>query len=337
MLDQEVKVLKSNYYLLFALLLSTDALSQSRPNSSSIESVIDKLEKKLLEESGDRTMIYNARLRSRVSVDVNRTDIFDPNLNEVDSVSKIEAEVASIEDALSRVSDKIAETTQSILANANRDTTTKITINAEKMENFNLKKLEVSLNGFPLFKFDSAYNVNLPMRSIPIYDGPIATGKHKVIIKASFNRLTQDEVSIESEVYATANESLEIEILPQEKQSSFDLIFAPTENNSLSLTKAKQVQSTRDLSGEVDNRIDDAVKKSKFKSTTNENTNNKFDTPSYDPINDKSQQDTQSSPGSPKTEELKRFAESAEKNDPSDPQDKKLETNSTEEVPKIEN
>jgi hypothetical protein len=278
-----MKFINSIVISLSAISLAVPAYSQLKPKSSSIESVIDKLERKLIEESGERISIYDATRKSNDKIDLQGTEIVDSKLNEIKSISALESEIYTLENSLSKVSDEIAKTSQSLLAKANKDTSSVITINLSKLDKFNLKKMEVTLDGFSLFKFDSAYHVTLPMKNIPLYDGPISTGNHNIHIKASFNKKTSDEISIESEVYATTNEILKIKIEPSEKHTNFTATLEASDENKINTTISKSTGSQRDLGGEVNNDVAEektintdqieptSTKRAETKSATEEN------------------------------------------------------------------
>ena len=132
--------------LTFAIALNATGFSQSKPQSSSIESVIDKLERKLIRESSERLSIYDAsRKYSERPVDLQKTEVVEGNLKEIDTIVSLEKDVDNLALVLSKLSDDVASVAQELIAEANEDTKTNIQIDLSNLHNYNVKKIEVLL------------------------------------------------------------------------------------------------------------------------------------------------------------------------------------------------
>lgn len=205
---------------------STSVISRE----ASIESIIDQLEKKITEESGDRLNIYNAKTKThKKQIEINESFIVDPKLQEFDSLEKLENELKQVEDQLSRLSDDVAATVQKILARSEEDTRVFLELDSSKLTNYNLKKMYVTLNGHELFEYDSSREVTLPLKKIALYDGPLVNGKHGLQLTASFNKKNNGEVSIESESYSTLNQKIDVIIDRKDSDTKFTIEISPDE------------------------------------------------------------------------------------------------------------
>ena len=235
--------------LTFAIALNATGFSQSKPQSSSIESVIDKLERKLIRESSERLSIYDAsRKYSERPVDLQKTEVVEGNLKEIDTIVSLEKDVDNLALVLSKLSDDVASVAQELIAEANEDTKTNIQIDLSNLHNYNVKKIEVLLNGYKLFKYDASYHVRLPFKGIALYNGPLSVGKHILRISGSFNKKINAEISIESEIYATIMANVNLNIRPEEKETTFILkLTPPTEGKTLKHSVKKKVVKTRKL------------------------------------------------------------------------------------------
>lgn len=251
------------YTLISAIAFSISGLANGQKSggkSASIESVIDKLERKLVEETGDRISIYNATRKTEdKAIEISGSDVVGSNLKEMASIKDFENEVSTLENSLSKLSDSVANVAQEIIADANQDTTSQLFIDMASLTKYNLKKMEISLNGHPLFKFDASYHVMLPVKTIPLYDGPLAVGEHMLQVTGSFNQLLEDEISIESEVYAGINESIPLEIKPEEKTTSFKVMLSAATTKSIKAALDKKVFGKRKLGGLVDNSVKETI------------------------------------------------------------------------------
>lgn len=242
-----VKILWALVMLCFVLgVFLGNGIGFSKEKSHSIESVIDKLERKLSSESNNRIHSYNA---TEKQIDIKTSSSVEAKLQEMQAIELIEKEVSQLDALISNLSDEVANTAQDILANAAKDNRSIIKLDLSKITGTKPKYLEVSLDDHRLFKFNASYHVSMPIDQVLLYIGSLTPGNHTLTLSASFNKMRSENISVESEKYIILNESKNFTIEKSDKQIEITTELAlSNEQNSINMTIIKKL---RDLANDI--------------------------------------------------------------------------------------
>ena len=215
----------------------SSAICIASTESTSIESVIDKLERKLTAESEGRLNRYNATKKSVETIE--NEMIVEAAPGELGSLANLEAELRRLEVTILDISDDAAKLTQNILAKTSDNTRSLVTVDLSYLDNFNLKKLDITLDGYSLFKFDSSYHVSLPARILPLYSGPLGLGKHSLSLTGSFEEKSEGSINLAGERYATVSQTVTLEMTPEDQKSVFSISLTPKDGKIIEATVEK--------------------------------------------------------------------------------------------------
>lgn len=216
----------------------------ARPRSKSIESVLDKLEKKINSQAKSRTSLYNATLKyneaKEEDADIFTSSEVDPKMSELAKLNEIERQTLKLENQAIKLSDDVAALRQTTSINSEKNQHLQVLLNFGKVTSqLKLKSIEANLNSVELYTFDAATNITTAAAKIPIYEGFLAKGKHKISVKGSFNRLDKRNITVESERYYIFDETVEVIIDESTKAGKISVDFSLNKENRITVSYSK--------------------------------------------------------------------------------------------------
>ena len=199
------------------------ALSQTKKaaatSPSDVESILDRLEKRLLDQEGQVLTFDEKKAFSRKGVKrkekADRVLQFEEakistELPEVGRIQEIATLVQKLDEDVERLANEVQGAKQKVMENAKVDNFIEIEANLEDPDKTAIRTLSVTLDGYEVYSLDEAAGLWMPKTKIPLYAGPMQSGKHKLEVHARLIMRESQGLPINQSIYKVVKKSADI-------------------------------------------------------------------------------------------------------------------------------
>lgn len=205
-----------NRYLKFILLLSTiDLQAADRSGTEKSDSILDKLEQKLLEQEAS-TLNITAPSRKKIlptkqSYKAPETQI-SGKLPLEDEFAAIDKSVQEIEAQVEDLSQRVEKIRSDFIDKSQQSSLIELQLQLENPEETFLKELTISIDQHVVYEVREDLSPWQMRPQISIYSGPLAPGNHLVTFKARVVRKEKDKIPLDQNIYHIYNQNLSLDI-----------------------------------------------------------------------------------------------------------------------------
>lgn len=204
---------------------------------NNIDDMISKLEKKLLESQQDSTLENNkwsipVKNKNTKKYTFPTTKIHGNTVSQK-KLYKFEQDVQIIENSLEEVSDDIEKLKELIQYEKIPGPKLSIDFNIEKPKITSIREIRVTLDGYTVFSSSKTSVPWRPKEEIPIFNGPIKTGLHKIEITGFATKSIDQKISIEDDIIIKFNESHDLRIKGNNCRFSINLSSKNDDTNEI--------------------------------------------------------------------------------------------------------
>lgn len=225
-MSKQSRRLQSNWQkLLIAVglvLLVGSRLSLAQKDIAPVESVLDRLEKRLMDQQADGlTFGEKSFLNEKASesaprkalpkVKGNSTQV-PGDLEESTQLREIGKSIADLESQVDQLSSEVLRTKQRVLDEAKIDNFFAIEVFMSNTEATALRSLRVKLDGFEVYALSDDASLWLPANTVPVFAGPLQTGAHRLDVEMKLASKAEGNVPLNTEVFRLLSQSFPIDI-----------------------------------------------------------------------------------------------------------------------------
>lgn len=210
-------------------LCTPNLLGISNNDLNEVNSIIDRLEQKLLNQES-KSIFFGSEGEKR-SHDKAKTSIryVEENINaslpqkdDLDEISKV---ISKIEDDVNRMSGEVESLKIKIEANANPTSVIEMSLGIEKPDIMSFRELKIDLSGHTVYQLNHGDGIWMPSKKIPLFKGPLPAGTYKVSVKARVVKKSSNAPFVDTNIFQIYDQVKEITVAEGAFKKGFALIF----------------------------------------------------------------------------------------------------------------
>jgi hypothetical protein len=199
---------------------STPALAQSEDRLKSVDSILDRLESRLLDQESDG-LTFGEKLpppdtgapATRYKFDgKGGAGKVEAKTDEQTELRAIATMIDELEGQVDQLASSVQKTKQSILDEAGIDNFIAVEARLTEADAAALTALTIRLDGFDVYAVQDASGLWLPARMIPLYAGPLQPGRHRIDLEARLAMKHDAALPLNGDVYRFVNKSFDITV-----------------------------------------------------------------------------------------------------------------------------
>lgn len=195
----------------------------SSPSLDSVDSVLDRLERRLLDQEADGLTfgernepppaMQPADQGAKYKYEGKGGDAaIKASTTERDQMASLGAAVAELETQVDQLASNVQKTKQAILDEASMDNFVAIEAELGETDAAAIKTLNIKLDGYPVYELHEASGLWLPSKAVPLYSGPLQPGAHRVDLEARIVVRHNQSLPMNADVYRFVNKSFDINV-----------------------------------------------------------------------------------------------------------------------------
>lgn len=204
--------------LLLALAATSPAPAQEEA-ASKVDTVLDRLEKRLLDHEADG-LTFGEKNAPPPSLDANdgptetmkfqkKTKI-GASTAELEGLKQIGGQIAELEQAVDRYASEVQKTKQGILDEAHTDNFITIEARLADTDVAAITSLTVKIDGYGVYELKETGGIWMPSAQVPLYAGPLKPGNHRVDLEARIALKPKKALPMNGDVYRFVNKTFDV-------------------------------------------------------------------------------------------------------------------------------
>ncbi len=198
------------------LLTSQTLLAANQPSTDATDGMLDRLERKLLEQEAATLKIQAPPRSSPINKNQQKLRLpeqsYTGRMPEGEDFSIVDRKIQDIEAQTEDLSQRIEKLQASILDKSQRGAYVEIQIELEDVEATALRELTVSIDQHTLYQLGKTINPWLPQAQILAYSGPLEPGTHKLKLQAQTLRKYSDKLPLDTNLFHNYNQEISLDI-----------------------------------------------------------------------------------------------------------------------------
>jgi len=183
-----------------------------------VESILDRLEQRLLEQEQGKTSFLgdyaNPEARSSTSTPVLefRRELIEGQTDESRQLQEFSLTLNEIETQVERLDSDVQRVKQQIVENARIDNHVTIETSLSHRDRAIINSLSIKLDDFEVYRADEASGLFLPNHSLNVFSGPIPPGSHEIKMSARVVMKERDSIPLTGAVHRSVEEVFTINV-----------------------------------------------------------------------------------------------------------------------------
>ena len=214
-------------------LLSVPALAQ-KADVSQIDAILDRLERRLLDQEAEGLSFEEKKALKPSLTDktpittyqYEKTKIEANNPNEL-RLREVTNLINELEQQVDQLASSVQKTKQAILDDAAINNFVTIEATIPDTDLAAIKSILVKLDGFKLYSIEDSAGLWLPLKSMPLYAGPLQPGNHRLDIEARISIREATTLVVNSPVYRFVNKSFQWTVPESQASVRYVLTLLP--------------------------------------------------------------------------------------------------------------
>jgi len=221
--------------LLSGAFVATPGIAQKEIEK--VESVLDRLEKRILEEEGEG-LTFGEKSLSGKDDDNTVTKIkikgssgaakISGELPEAKQLREIASGIAELETQIDQLSADVQRTRQKILEEARIDNMVMIETRIKGTDSASLKMLRAKLDGHVVYGVSEEGGLWMPARSVPLFSGPLQPGSHRLDIEARIAVRESANMPLNTDVSRLVSQSFDLRIPDGRQTTKYTVTIDPS-------------------------------------------------------------------------------------------------------------
>lgn len=223
--------------LLLALLLAApDARAQDEA-AKHVDSVLDRLEKRLLDQEGDGLTFSERTNPKSLDGDGKPTTKYEFTKREKiggttktqESLKSLTSAVAELESQVDQFASNVQKTKQSILDDAHIDNFITFEAALADTDAAAIAAIVVKLDGYGVYELKEAAGIWMPSHLVPLYAGPLKPGNHRVDVEARIMIKPKKSLPMNGDSYRFVNKTFDVTVPGGTRTTRYVISITPPE------------------------------------------------------------------------------------------------------------
>jgi len=202
---------------------ATTAASQGE-ESAQIDSILDRLEKHLMDQESDVLQFEDGSNPSTVEAapapsssnltkyKFKKKGAIQAKPEEMRQLDSLAQAISELENQTEQLASEVQKTKQTIIEGAAVNNFIAIETQLSKTDVAAIRTLQVKLDGYDIYRIDDASGLWLPTKKMPLYAGPLQPGNHRVDLEARIVMKHDKGLPMNNDVYRFINKSFELTV-----------------------------------------------------------------------------------------------------------------------------
>ena len=195
------------------------AFAQGDGGASRVDSVLDRLEKRLLDEESE-VLTFGERELPGPSKDEDQTaqkikmpkKTVEVEAEETARLRELASAVAQLESQIEQLSSDTSKTRQRIMEEARVDNFVSIEARLTTESLASIRSMRIRLDGYDVYEVSDEAGLWLPSSKIPVYNGPLQPGSHRLDVEVRLVLKQREGLPLNSDVFRMVSQSFELKI-----------------------------------------------------------------------------------------------------------------------------
>jgi len=231
-------------------LLAVGSVARAQQEIEKVDSVLDRLEKRIIEEEGAGLTFGEKSLTgsddegngAKIKIKGSPARV-SGELPEAKKLRDIASGIAQLESEIDQLSSEVQRTRQKIMEEARVDNMVLIETLISGKDTASLKMLRVKLDGYVIYSVSEESGLWLPAKSVPLYSGPLQPGSHRLDFEARIAVKESTSLPLNSDVSRFVSQSFDLRI-PDGRQTTKYTVTIDPDTNSAGKASAKIDEAT---------------------------------------------------------------------------------------------
>jgi hypothetical protein len=190
-------------------------------DTSSVDAIIDRLEKRLLDQEGDGLTFSEKSDNDYIvkpSTKPSKTYKFDKGQKieaaptQMDELKSVGSLVTELETEVDHLASAVQKTKQQVLDEAAIDNFVSIEASLADTDEAAIKTLTVKIDGYSVYELAEAAGLWMPSKSVPLFAGPLQPGTHRLDLEARLVMRHKQPMPMNSDVYRSVNKTFDVTV-----------------------------------------------------------------------------------------------------------------------------
>lgn len=229
------------------LILLVNTIEPLQAVSKEGESILDRLERRLLEQEHDALSFgdrfgTNSKTPPKTKYKYQDRTIpeYAPSSHDL---KKIDQAMTDLEAQVEYLANGVHSVKQKILQDAGINNFISISTKLENKETMSFRTLKVTIDGHTIYEQNAALGLWLPDPKIPLFRGPMQPGNHRIDFEATIVQKSKKVLPLETGTFHKVNESYKFKVPNGKIQRSWEIAIAKASSSSpMSQAKFKAVK-----------------------------------------------------------------------------------------------
>lgn len=203
------------------------------------DAILERLEKKLLKEEETTLSFSGEKKKPPVGESVRRleyngTDIHGqiPSTKDLDDLEKA---IRGLEKDVEELARDVQATKQQVLDEAGLKNHVRLTTRLANDQDVAFRSLKVKMDGYLIYETPDSEGVWSVKNEIPLFQGPLKPGKHKLEYEARLVLKTPKPTPVSKDIFHRVNESYELEVTPDTREKSWVVSVEAPKTNAVTV------------------------------------------------------------------------------------------------------
>ncbi len=222
-------------FTLGCMLLLITRLTFAKDNDlDHIESVLDQLEQKLIDQEsdgltyGEKSARNSRKMPEKAAKSIKlKTETLEGKTVEAKRIDDVNTLLRDLEQRVEQFAGKVQIAKQQVLEAAKIDNLINIDTILENTDKFAINSLTIRLDGQAVYTLKDSSGVWMPNKTLPIYSGPLEPGMHRLDFEARIVMKSQDGLPLNSDLYKFISQSYDLPIRQDTKLSRYAVVLTP--------------------------------------------------------------------------------------------------------------
>lgn len=213
-------------------------------DTAQVDSVLDRLEKRLLDQEADGLTFGEKEPPPAIGDPTDglvtkykyKKSKIEGTPADAEKIKAVATMVTDLENQVDQLASSVQKTKQGILDDAAIDNFVSLEAELADTDSAALKSISVKLDGYAVYELSEASGLWMPSKKVPLYAGPLQPGNHRVDLEARLVVRHKDGLPLNGDVYRFINKT-------------FDLVVPGTPGNAryvLAITPPAKLDGTAD-------------------------------------------------------------------------------------------
>ncbi len=252
-------LLKNAFLLLLIALVSQLTLAQGEAAANRVDSVLDRLEKRLLDEEsevltfGERELPPPSKDEEQAAQKIKMPKkTVEAEAEETARLRELASAVSQLETQIEQLAADTSKTRQRIMEEARVDNFVSIEARLTTESLASIRSMRVRLDGYDVYEVSDEAGLWLPSSKIPVYNGPLQPGSHRLDVEVRLVLKQREGLPLNSDVFRMVSQSFELKIPDGKIRSRYLVNIAAPKDGSDKATATLETIVIPEKSGPAD-------------------------------------------------------------------------------------